>query len=55
MPELLFDRVITKRQLSVKSATKVGPNDMEMMALPELVRKQNEMPTTAEAVRRRRK
>jgi len=37
-PDLLFEQAILKRQLSVKSATDVGPQDIEMMALPDMAR-----------------
>ena len=55
IPNFLFDQAILKRQLSVKSATRVDSNDMEVMALPELVQTPGKTLTTAEAIRRRRK
>lgn len=38
MPDLIFDQAILKRQLSIKSAKAIGPQDLEMMALPDMAR-----------------
>ncbi len=37
-PDLLFELAILKRQLSVKLATDIGPQDIEMMAMPDMAR-----------------